>query len=111
LAISNPGLKAVSSNASSGGSFFFFLGDDKGFLKEGVKTYPMTLKLPLDLPAFFCLHMFTLWYLWGGLSEGGRAFLKAQKKKYFSLRKKKDNLRRERFMAFFLSVPNSMESK
>ncbi len=39
LTISNTGLKAVSSNASSGWTVrFFFEGDDWGFLKKGVKT-------------------------------------------------------------------------
>ncbi len=38
LTISNPGLKAVSSNASPGWTVCFFGGDDRGFLKEGVKT-------------------------------------------------------------------------
>ncbi len=32
--------------------FGFFEGDDRGFFKEGVKTYLMAPILPLNLPSF-----------------------------------------------------------
>jgi hypothetical protein len=31
--------------------------DDRGFLKNGVKTYQMAPKSPLKSPVFFCLHI------------------------------------------------------
>jgi hypothetical protein len=47
--LSNPTLKAVSSNASLGSTVHFW-GNDWGFLKEGVKTYSIA---PIDSPRFF----------------------------------------------------------
>ncbi len=43
LAISNPCLKAVSSNASLGGNWngSFFEGNDRGLLEKGVQAYLM----------------------------------------------------------------------
>ncbi len=54
LTISNPGLKALSSNASPGWTVRFFFGSyDRDFLKDGVKNYPMTPMSPLNSPTFF----------------------------------------------------------
>jgi hypothetical protein len=39
---------------------FVFGGDDRCFLKEGVKTYLMAPISPLQL-ANFCLHIYSLW--------------------------------------------------
>jgi hypothetical protein len=65
LTSSNPGLKMVSSNASPGWTirfcFLFLLGDDRGLLKEGVKAYLMTPTSSLNLPTFFCLHIYSVW--------------------------------------------------
>jgi hypothetical protein len=41
----------------------FFGDDDRGFLKEGVKTYKMALMWPLNSPTFFYLHIYSLWWL------------------------------------------------
>ncbi len=41
--------------------FFFFLGDDHGFLKEGVKPYPVTQMSPLISIFFFRLIIDSLW--------------------------------------------------
>jgi hypothetical protein len=39
-----------------------FLGDDRGFLKEGVKTYQMATMSPLNLSSlFFRFHIYSLW--------------------------------------------------
>ncbi len=40
---------------------FVFLGDDWGFLKEGVKTYLMAPLPPLNSLTLFCLHINSLW--------------------------------------------------
>jgi hypothetical protein len=51
LTVSNPGLKAVSSNASRGLTIrLFFAGDYWGFQKEGAKTHQMAPMLPLITP-------------------------------------------------------------
>jgi hypothetical protein len=47
----------------------FFGGDDRGSLKEGVKTYLMAPMSPLNSPIFFflfflssfCLHFYSIW--------------------------------------------------
>jgi hypothetical protein len=39
---------------------FVFWGGPLGFLKEQVNTYFMVAMLPLDTPAFFCLHVYGL---------------------------------------------------
>ncbi len=38
-----------------------FRGDAKGFLKGRIKTYLMAQMLPLNLPTFFSLHIYSLW--------------------------------------------------
>jgi hypothetical protein len=53
LTISNPGLKAVSSNATPGWMLHVFGGDTRDFLTEGVKTYLLSPILPLNWPTFF----------------------------------------------------------
>jgi hypothetical protein len=58
LTISNPDLKAESSNASPGGTVHFFGCDDQGFLKEGVKTCLLSPISPLK-PANFFFSVFT----------------------------------------------------
>jgi hypothetical protein len=40
---------------------FFFVGEHRDFLKEGVKTYRMAPMSPLDSPTFFCLHIYSLY--------------------------------------------------
>jgi hypothetical protein len=41
----------------------FFLGEHRGFLKEGVKIYRMAPMSPLNSPTFFfCLHIYSLWH-------------------------------------------------
>jgi hypothetical protein len=57
--ISNPGWKTVSSNASPGWTVSFFLGDDRDFLNEGVKTY-QTAPMWSNSPSFFSLHIYSL---------------------------------------------------
>jgi hypothetical protein len=43
----------------------FFGSDNRGFLKEGVKTYLMAPMSPLKLAnLFFCLHIYVLWLLY-----------------------------------------------
>ncbi len=43
---------------------FFYGSDDRGFLKEGVKTYLMAPMSPLvSHKFFFCLHIYSLWSL------------------------------------------------
>ncbi len=40
---------------------FAFWGDDRGFLKVGIKTYPIAQMSPFTLPTFFvCLHIYIL---------------------------------------------------
>jgi hypothetical protein len=57
LTIQIPGLKAVSSNSSPDSKFHFLAGDERGFLKEEVKTYRMAPMLPLSSTFIFsCLH-------------------------------------------------------
>ncbi len=42
------------------GSFFFW-GDNRDFLKEGVKTYQISPMLPLTWQLIFLLHIYSLW--------------------------------------------------
>jgi hypothetical protein len=53
-------LKVISSNASPGWTVHFLGGDDRCFLKEGVKTYLMAPVSPLNSPTFFCLYICSL---------------------------------------------------
>jgi hypothetical protein len=55
LTISNPGLKAVSSNASRGWTVRYFGGDDQGFLKEGARLIqcPMAPMALFNSPTIF----------------------------------------------------------
>jgi hypothetical protein len=39
----------------------FFGGGHRGFLKEEVKTYPITPMWRLDSPTFFDRHIYSLW--------------------------------------------------
>jgi hypothetical protein len=48
-----PGLKAVSSNASTDWTVRFLEGDDRGLLKEGFKIYLMAPMSPLSSPTVF----------------------------------------------------------
>jgi hypothetical protein len=60
--ISNPGLKTVSSNASSAGWMVGFLGgNDRGFLKEGAKIFLMASMSRLACQLFLGVHICNLW--------------------------------------------------
>jgi hypothetical protein len=63
LTISNPGYKAVSSNASPGGTVRFLCGDDRGFLKEEVKTNLMApISPPNNSPTFIIFFFTSIFY-------------------------------------------------
>jgi hypothetical protein len=62
LTLSNDGESSVISNASPGLTVcFFFWGEHRGFLKEGVKTYWMAPMCLSTRQLFFCLHIYSLW--------------------------------------------------
>ncbi len=42
-------------------NILFFVGDDRGSLKEGVRTFQMAPTPPLNSPIFFCLHIYSLY--------------------------------------------------
>jgi hypothetical protein len=44
--------------------FVFLGGDDRGFLKEGVKAYRMASMSPLNSPTFFCFQFFDFSHLY-----------------------------------------------
>jgi hypothetical protein len=69
LAISNPGdfLAAVSLNASSGWTIWFFEGEDRNMPKEGVKTYVIAPMSPLNSSLFFIFTYIVWRVVIGGL--------------------------------------------
>jgi hypothetical protein len=53
LASPNSGLKRVNLNACSGQTVRFLVGEHRGFLKKGVKTYLMAPMAPFNTPTIF----------------------------------------------------------
>ncbi len=56
----NPQLKSCIFECISWLNGSFFVGDDRGILKEGVKTFLMAPMSPLNSPTFFHLHIYSL---------------------------------------------------